>query len=97
MKVQVAIEVRDFLRRLAPEPRRAVLAELDKVEAGKSRLMALETPLEGYYKLRAGRFRVICAIRSNTLYALFAERRSVVYEIATPELLARLLKDVQED
>lgn len=89
-------EVHEYLRKLAPEPRKRILAELDKVQAGKSRLMALEAPLDGYYKVRAGRFRVVCAVRSNTLYALFAERRSVVYELITPDLLARMLSAAED-
>lgn len=97
MKVQVSEEVRSFLRTLAPESRRSVLAELDKVESAKTKLVALESPLDGFYKVKAGRFRIVCAVRSNNLFALFAERRSVVYELATPELLARILRGIEGD
>lgn len=97
MKVQVSEEVRSFLRTLAPEARRSILAELDKVEAGKARLVALESPLDGFCKVKAGRFRIVCAVRLNNLFALFAERRSVVYELATPELLSRILRGIKDD
>ncbi len=61
MKVAVSDEVRAFLRTLAPEPRRAILEALVAVEARNARLEALEAPLEGFDKVKAGRFRVLGA------------------------------------
>lgn len=92
MKVHTSDEVRAFLRTLAPQSRRTILRELDKVEAGRIQLVALEPPLERFYKLRAGRFRVLCAIERNKVFALFAERRPVVYEVASAALLDEILR-----
>ena len=92
MNVHTSDELRAFLRTLAPQQRQAILRELDHVEAGRVRPEALESPLEGLYKVRAGRFRVLCAIDKNRLFALFAERRSIVYEVASAALLEDILR-----
>ena len=92
MTVHTSNEVRSFLRTLAPESRQAILRELDKVEGGQIHPVALESPLERFYKIRAGRFRVLCAIEKNKLFALFAERRPVVYEMASAALLDEILR-----
>jgi mRNA-degrading endonuclease RelE of RelBE toxin-antitoxin system len=92
MKVSTSDEVRAFLRTLAPQSRQTILRELDKVEAGHMQPVALEPPLERFYKIRAGRFRVLCAIDRNQLFALFAERRAVVYEVASATLLDEILR-----
>jgi mRNA-degrading endonuclease RelE of RelBE toxin-antitoxin system len=92
MRVHTSDEVHAFLRTLTPESRRAILRELDKVEAGRKHPVALEPPLERFYKIRAGRFRVLCAIEANKLFALFVERRAVVYEVASATLLDEILR-----
>ncbi len=92
MTVHTSEEVRAFLRTLAPESRRTILRELDKVERQEIRPVVLEPPLERFYKVRAGRFRVLCAIERNKLFALFAERRAVVYEVASAVLLDEILR-----
>jgi mRNA-degrading endonuclease RelE of RelBE toxin-antitoxin system len=92
MKVRTSEEVRAFLRTLAPEPRRAILRALDKLEAGGIEPLALEAPLEKFCKVRAGRFRLICAIERNTIFALFAERRAIVYEVVSATLLEEILR-----
>jgi mRNA-degrading endonuclease RelE of RelBE toxin-antitoxin system len=65
---------------------------LDKVETGDIRPVALEPPLDRFYKIRAGRFRVLGAIDRNQLFALFAERRAMVYEVASATLLDEILR-----
>ena len=92
MTVHTSDEVRAFLRTLAPQSRQAILRKLDKVERGQIQPVALERPLERFYKIRAGRFRVLCAVESNKLFALFAERRPVVYEVAGAALLEEILR-----
>ena len=92
MKVSTSDELRAFLRTLPPQSRQTSLRELDKVETGNIQPVALEPPLERFYKIRAGRFRVLCAIDRNTLFALFAERRAVVYEVASAALLDDILR-----
>lgn len=92
MTVHTSDEVRAFLHRLAPQSRQAILRELDRVEQRQIQPVALEPPLERFYKIRAGRFRVLCAIERNRLFALFAERRPVVYEVVSATLLDEILR-----
>jgi len=56
-------------RALAPQSRQTILRELDKVEAGHVRPVALEPPLEKFYKIRAGLF-VSYALLKGTLFCL---------------------------
>jgi len=97
MTVKTSDEVRAFLRSLAPEPRRKVLAALDRVEAGAAKIEALEEPLENFYKIKAGQYRVICVVDGNTLFALFADFRSTVYEVASAGLLESILERVRRN
>ena len=92
MTVHTSEEVTAFLRTLAPESRRTTLGELDRVERRGTQPVALESPPERFYKICAGRFPVFCAIERNKLLALFAERRAVVYEVASAALLDEILR-----
>ena len=95
MKVVLSDEVREFLRTLAPEPRRSVLRELDLIESGTKQAEPLEEPLEKFYKVKSGRYRMVCAVDANTFYALFAERRSIIYETATAMFLQDILASMR--
>ncbi len=92
MRVQLSAQVKLFLSKLAPEPRKMILMELTRLESGQARLHALVDDLDGFYKVRAARYRVVCAVESNTIYALVAEHRSVIYEVVTAELLESILQ-----
>jgi mRNA-degrading endonuclease RelE of RelBE toxin-antitoxin system len=92
MNLRVSSEVRDFMRTLAPEQRRLVSRTLRAIESGKARMEALQEPLEPFYKVKAGTFRILCAVQGNTVCALVVERRAVVYDIATAQFLEQLLK-----
>ncbi len=92
MKLDVSEEIRAFLRRLAPEPRKKVARALDGIEDGTARLEPLHEPLDRYYKLRSGRFRILCAVEDNTVFALYAAERSIVYEVATAAFLETILR-----
>ena len=96
MNLRVSEEVRDLLRSLAPEPRRRLSLRLDAVEAGKA-LEPLEASLSGFYKVRSGRYRVVCAVRGDTVFALFADEREMVYEVASVALLESILERMQDD
>jgi len=52
---------------------------------------ALEAPLEGYCRLRVGGYRVVFAYgKRPTIECIFAEQRSVVYEMLLERLRDRL-------
>ena len=82
MKVVVSDQVVEFVRHLAPEPRRLVRRALRNLAAWKGDVRQLEAPLEGYSRLRVSAYRIIFSYgRRRTIECVFAERRSLVYEI----------------
>jgi mRNA interferase RelE/StbE len=89
--LRVSIQVVDFAKRLAPEPRRAVKRALQELRAERGDIRALEGPLSGYYRLRVGRFRIIFSYASDSaIEAVFMEERSLVYEVFEAEFIKRL-------
>ncbi|MDB6059662.1 MAG: hypothetical protein JWO95_3506 [Verrucomicrobiales bacterium] len=91
MKVRVSDEVKTFLYSLAPEPRQKLKRALKNTPP-----QPLEGDLEGFWKIRSGKFRVLCHIEADTLTALYANYRSTVYEIATASLLEDILKQSKD-
>jgi mRNA interferase RelE/StbE len=87
MKIIITIEQQplDFIRRQPPENRKRLRDALCAVERGSMFPEPLEDSLEGFYKLKVGRFRLILQSVSNRdgpgFRVVFAERRKVVYEI----------------
>ena len=93
MKVRLAPQVVDFVRSLPPEPRRRVRLALRDLAKGKGDIKPLEGPLHDYCRLRIGPYRVIVSYgRSRAIECVFAERRSIVYEIFADRLIERLLR-----
>jgi len=94
MRVRVAPQVVDFVRSLAPDPRRRLRRALRDLEHGKGDITALESPLQDYCRLRVGPYRVILTYsNSRTIDCLFAERRGIVYEVFAETMIERLLHD----
>jgi mRNA-degrading endonuclease RelE of RelBE toxin-antitoxin system len=82
MKVEISDQVVDFVRRLAPDPRRVVRKALRDLAAEKGDIKPLEGPLDGYCRLRVGTYRILFAyVGRNTIQCVFAERRSIIYEV----------------
>jgi mRNA interferase RelE/StbE len=96
MRIAVSLQVAGFLRRQAPEPRRTLRQALRDLAKGKGDIVALEGPLEGYCRLRVGGFRIIFAYAGrSSIQCVFAERRSIVYEVFA-EALANKLAGFEE-
>lgn len=94
MKVRLAPQVVDFVRSLAPEPRRRLRLALRDLEKGKGDVKSLEGPLQNYCRLRVGPYRVVLMYRtSRTIECVFAERRSLVYEVFADAMIERLMRD----
>ncbi len=91
MKVELAAQVVDFVRRLPPEPKRRLRRALRDLRQEKGDIRALEPPLEGYCRLRVGGYRVVFAYRGRgTIQCVYAEQPSIVYEL----LLTRLREEL---
>jgi mRNA-degrading endonuclease RelE of RelBE toxin-antitoxin system len=87
MKIEVLVEAQPlaFIRRQTPEARKKLRAAIHAIERGDSFPDPLDDELEGFYKLRIDDYRLILKHDSGDKAPLFkivfAERRSVVYEI----------------
>ncbi|MBK7582528.1 MAG: hypothetical protein IPI67_20315 [Myxococcales bacterium] len=91
MKVAVSLQVAEFVRTQAPEGRRQLRGALRALGLGKGDVRALEGPLEGYCRLRVGGYRVIfCYAGRQTIQCIFAERRSIIYEVFAQVLSKKL-------
>ena len=91
MKVLLARQVVDFVRRLPPEPKQRLRRALRDLSRERGDIKTLEAPLQGYCRLRVGGYRVVLAYgRRGTIECIFAEQRSVVYELLLEQLRERL-------
>ena len=94
MKVRLAPQVVDFVRSQAPEPRRRLRRALRDLGRGTGDIKPLEGPLQDYSRLRVGPYRVILSYRTpRTVECVFAERRSIVYEVFADAMIERLLRE----
>ena len=93
MKVELAAQVVDFVRRLPPEPRRRLRRALRELANEKGDIKPLHAPLEAYCLLRIGGYRAIFSYASRgRIQCIFAEQRSIVYELLVEMLRDRLGK-----
>lgn len=92
MKKNVLIEqqVKDFIKALSPEPRKALRQGLKLLENTEGDIKPLDAELEGFYRLRVKNYRVIISRPdSSTIRCEYAERRNVVYVNWTRLVLAQ--------
>jgi mRNA-degrading endonuclease RelE of RelBE toxin-antitoxin system len=91
VRVLLAAQVVEFVRRLPPEPKARLRRALRELARERGDLKALEAPLDGYCRLRVGGYRIVFAYgKRRTIECVFAERRSVVYELLLERLRERL-------
>ncbi len=89
--VRPSTRVIAYVRRLAPEPRRAVKRALDELREERGDICALEANLSGYYRLRVGRHRILFTYAADgAIEALFIEERHLVYELFEAQFIKRL-------
>ena len=94
MKVLLAPQVVEFVRRLPPEPKSRLRRALRELAKERGDIKSLNAPLEGYCRLRVGGYRVVLAYgRRQTIECVFVEQRSVVYELLLERLRDRLRGD----
>lgn len=84
-RVQVTPQATQFVKSLAPEPRRTLTLAIRALTQDKGDLKRLEGKLEGYTRLRVAGHRVIFRedFRSGerVIDCVFAEKRAIVYEL----------------
>jgi mRNA interferase RelE/StbE len=85
VKVELEQQVVDFIRSLAPQPRQAIRRSLKNLENEEGDIRALEGELEGFYRLRILRYRIIFFYhvrgRSRIIRCVYAAPRGIVYEV----------------
>ena len=84
-KVEISDQVMNFVRSLAPEPRRSLRLGLRDLEGERGDIKQLEGDLAGWCRLRVKNYRVVfryeVAEGRRTARCVFAERRELVYEL----------------
>jgi mRNA-degrading endonuclease RelE of RelBE toxin-antitoxin system len=84
-RVELDPQVVEFVRALAPEPRKLVRRALRGLVEQRGDIKQLEGELSGYCRLRIAGYRVIVRLYAErgrpVARCVFAERRSIVYEI----------------
>jgi mRNA-degrading endonuclease RelE of RelBE toxin-antitoxin system len=97
VKVVVSDQVVESVRRLAPESRRLVRRALRELAAGKGDVRQLEAPLDGYNRLRVSAYRLIFSYGTRrTIECVFAERRSLAYEVFARVLAEQFTAPLEE-
>lgn len=86
-RVRVESQVEGFVKSLAPEPRRRLTMAIKALARNQGDIKRLEGKLQGYSRLRVAGYRVIFSERTQKgeriLDCVFAEKRSLVYELFT--------------
>ena len=86
-KVNLSAQVVEFFGQLAPEPRKKLRDALRGLEHESGDIKSLEGKLTGYQRLRSGSYRVVFTRKVNNgkpeIDCIFAEHRSLVYEVFT--------------
>jgi mRNA-degrading endonuclease RelE of RelBE toxin-antitoxin system len=90
MTIRLSTQVAEFVRALPPEPRRRLRLVIRGLANGRGDNKALEGELNGYWRLRIGSYRVIWGKAPDAIECVFAERRSIIYEIFAEEMRRRL-------
>jgi mRNA-degrading endonuclease RelE of RelBE toxin-antitoxin system len=93
VRVRLTAHVIAFVRGQAPERRRRLRQALRDLAKEKGDLLPLEAPLQDYHRLRVGPYRILVRYSgSKTIDCVFAERRSIVYEVFSEALVERLTR-----
>jgi mRNA interferase RelE/StbE len=93
MTIKPSAQVAEFLRSLPPEPRRQLRLAIRSLAQGRGDLKALEGDLAGYWRLRVGSYRIILWRSGTVTECIFAERRSIIYEVFAEELRRKLIAE----
>jgi len=96
IKVNLAAQIVEFFGRLAPEPRKKLRAALRGLEREQGDIKSLEGKLTGYQRMRSGSHRVIFTRKVRCgkpeIDCIFAEHRSLVYEIFTASVAVEKIR-----
>ena len=84
MKIELADQVREFIRSSPPDVRKWLREALRRLEHEKGDIKPLRDELAGYFRLRVRSYRIIFRYDNSKVERIircdFAEARSIVYE-----------------
>jgi mRNA interferase RelE/StbE len=91
MKVELTAQVIRFVRSQPPEPRRVLRSALRQLEQERGDIRPLQEELEGCYRLRISRFRIVFQYamgprRQRRIRCVYAATRGLVYEVFAQQL-----------
>ena len=90
IRVELEQQVVDYIRSLPREPRRVLRRSLKNLEKERGDIRALEGDLEGFYRMRVLRYRIIFFYQvlseRRTIRCAYAAPRSIVYEVFAQHL-----------
>ena len=99
-RVVVAEQVKGFLESLAPEPRRKVWRAIKDLSENKGDIKQLDGKLATYWRLRAGRVRIVYGQRAvrgeRRILCFFAEYRATVYAVLEQLLASGLVHELKD-
>jgi mRNA-degrading endonuclease RelE of RelBE toxin-antitoxin system len=93
MTIKPSAQVVDFVRSLPPRPRHLLRLAIRSLAQGRGDVKALEGELADYWRLRVGSYRIIFWRSPTIIECVFAERRSIIYEIFAEELRRKLSEE----
>jgi mRNA-degrading endonuclease RelE of RelBE toxin-antitoxin system len=100
-KVHVGRQVEDFLKALAPQPRRTLRQAMKNLTDNQGDVKLLEGNLSGLWRLRVGKVRVIYEIKvaggTREIICFYANYRSVVYVILEQLLASGLIEELKQN
>jgi len=92
--IRLSAQVEEFVGTLPPQSKRDVRSGLRALADGRGDVRRLEAELEGFCRLRVGRYRIIYRHLNlggePVISCEFAEARSIIYEAFAEELQRRL-------
>jgi len=90
-RVQVREQVKRFVDTLAPESRKRIRLATRGLETERGNRLPLKEKLAGYHRLRVGGYRVVFRyLPGKVIECVFAEERSLVYDLFEQDFLKRL-------
>ena len=93
--VELEQQVVDFIRSLPPQPRQAIRRALRNLELEQGDIRPLEGELEGFFRIRVQRYRVIFYYHTRgdqrVIRCIYAATRSIIYEV-----FAQRIRDLLE-
>jgi mRNA interferase RelE/StbE len=88
--IELEQQVVEFIRSLPPQPRKALRRALRDLEKEKGNIRALEGELQGFYRLRVQRYRIIFFYHirdeKRTIRCVYAAPRSIIYEVFAQQI-----------